>query len=89
MRIDTIPAPCVSCDAETTKRIDPFGAYCCGHCTATIANGGQPAVVMVGRIAARLERREKYIKDLRRTVMEGFETIDEIINFHDNLEAAA
>jgi hypothetical protein len=44
---------------------------------------------MVGRIAARLERREKYIKDLRRTVMEGFETIDEIINFHDNLEAAA
>lgn len=83
--IDTIPEPCALCGDVTIERIDPFGAYCCGHCTATIANGGQPAVVMVGCLAARLNRQEKYITELRRTAVESFQTIDEIIRHHDTI----
>lgn len=84
--MDRIPELCVLCGDVTTERISPFNAPCCGHCTATVANGGQPAIAAVGQIAARLERREKYLNELRRTVMESFQTIDEIIRFGDDDE---
>lgn len=77
--MERIPEPCVLCGDVTTERIIPFDAPCCGHCTAIVANGGQPAIVAVGQLAVRLTRREKYLNDLRRTVMESFEIIDEVI----------